>query len=1274
MKKETHFLFFLLLLIPALALGQQTEITLQRTLEWQGIKILTLPDGSSVQVIDLKNGVFTDDQVPLPKWQEDIRLRHICPFNDVTVEVVSIASTPLDTDEIFLVQEDLIPDEIHVQKEIIITSKKPYLRLSIFPFYRNPSTHVIHKVLSLGLKVSYPEEIPAPLKALSYTPNSVLASGEWYKIAVKESGIHKITYEDLVLLGVDVTNLDPHTIRIFGNGTGMLPEKNNKPRHDDLIENPIYVFGEQDITFDPGDYILFYGRSPQSWILDVEESFFDFSKHFYTDQNFYFLNVEQALGKRVKNKASITDLPTFFVNKFNDCASHEPGYYNLIKSGRIWYGDAFNRDSLTHDIRFIFPDLDPNSLGRMRTWAAARAFQNSHIREYLNGEMIDSISISATDPASTTIFGQSKKNSKKRAFNADTLDFHLNYSLPAENAQAWLRYLEINTVRFLKFRGGQLAFRDVKSVGQDNVAEFIIKGQRKDVTIWDVTDIGNVRNQEYFIADSTVRFRINSDSLHEYIAFDGTFFLQPGIIGSVPNQDLHGMSIPDMVIVVHPLFLDQAEILAQLHRDEDQLEVSVVTTQQVFNEFASGVPDPTAIRDLMKMLYDRASAGNEPLYLLLFGDGSYDNKNRIPNNTNFIPTYQSEESLKHTYTYATDDYFGLLDDGEGESAEGSLDIGVGRLPVTSPEEAMALVEKIINYYSAKDTVYSDWRNVICFAADDGNNNLHFNQAEVIAGIVQTKFPGFNVNKIYFDAYSLQQTPAGGRFPEANKALNKAVERGALVINYTGHGSEYTWSDERVLEISDIQKWKNIDKLPLFITATCEFSRFDNPALVSAGELVLLTPSGGGIALLTTTRLAFSTSNFKLDTSIFHNLIPRSGSPDRRLGDLLRVAKNRNNNNNNIKNFVLLGDPAVRLSYPHQQVQTIQINNHPSFTGDDTLRGLSVVTVSGMISDIFGQKLSDFNGVLYPSVFDKQMTYTTRGNMVGSFPASFGLQNNLLFSGTSTVTNGEFSFSFMVPKDIVLDFGRGKISYYAKSEDTDATGMNDNIIIGGINPDPTPDLTGPSISIFLDNTDFRSGNHTGSNPLLMAFLEDPSGINAFGSGVGHDITCSVDSVPSMNYGLNDAFAFDTDSWQQGWVNYPLEDLHPGLHQLWLKAYDLYNNSSVGSVYFIVSSTPDVGLNLVMVYPNPMKDEVKFVFHHEVKSGNVEALIDIFNLAGRKVYSINKTFSAGDMPAASVDWNGTDARNNNLSGGIYPFRLTLKGNGTFSQTGGKLVIIR
>ncbi|MCX6241592.1 MAG: type IX secretion system sortase PorU [Bacteroidetes bacterium] len=1107
--------------------------------------------------------------------------------------------------------------------------------------------------------------------------NSVLSTGAWYKFSVRNNGLYRISYHDLVNMGINPAQVNPANIRIFGNGSGMVPESNAAARIDDLREISILVQDGGDGKFDSTDYFLFYGEGPDSWKLNNYTKTYTHSKNLYSDVSYYFMTFGPGAGRRVIFKPLSDTAANRISIRWDDMILHELDKVNIIRSGKRWLGEQFTKSNRRYDFDFSFPYIDSLSSARMKLGVVGRSDVYSKFRVFRNGVKIDSLSI---DPVSLDFAGDYARAIEKNeilGLPKSSFRISLEYNVPTDASTGWLDYIEIQSARKLYWAGHEFTFRDLNSMGPGWITEFRMKNAKAGIIVWDITNMSEIYQLQTTLADSLLKFKLRTDSLHTFFAFDETHFDTISFVGLVANQNLHALQPKEMIIIVPPVFAGEAQRLADFHRSHNQIEAMVVSIPEIFNEFSCGQPDPGGIRDFVKMLYDRGTVSSRPKYLLLFGDGSYDPKDRVPGNNNFVCTLESQESMSTTASFTSDDFFGIMGELEGYDASGSIEIGVGRFPVNTPEQAKNVVDKIIHYSAKTDTICADWRNNLALVCDEGERNYFVGNSEEIAGILTVKYPFINVNKIYFDAYPMVSIPAGFRFPEANKALNNAVEKGTLLINYIGHGGETGWSNRQVLTIADINSWTNSERLPVFVTATCEFSRFDNPERFSAGEQIIVRPGGGGIAMFSTSRTTFAGTNQSLDTSFFRHMMERRDGKYIRMGDLIMISKNNNQNNSYLRNFVLLGDPAQQIAFPDQDIITTSINNQDPGRPDTAL-GLSAVTVKGRLQDYQGNAINDFNGVLTAKVFDKPTIYSTLGNTAGqangSYPQKFLLQDHLMSRVKVPVTNGEFSFSFVVPKEVGFSLGKGKISYYAENGITDAKGYTNNIIVGGRDPDIIPENNGPSIGLYLDNRGFISGGQTGTDPLLIADLYDTSGINSTGFGIGHDIIGVMDDDWARGVSMNDYYEPTLGTYTRGSLSYQYSGLKPGQHKITLRAFDLFDNSAEQSLYFWILSDSSISIQNIFCYPNPAKTETHFTFTPLSAVGGYDVTIDIYNLWGIKLKSISENFPESGPGPVTIDWDLADGSGNKLISGIYPFSAKFNGkNGAFLNTSGKIVII-
>ncbi|MCF8369509.1 MAG: type IX secretion system sortase PorU [Bacteroidales bacterium] len=1239
------------------------DINYSRNLAWKGIISETNSQGNTNRFLYF-GGASVDLETNLPAfdYKSEGNFRYTYSFD-------SLLFAPCSQEENQFIQHTgFNQEDISIVTSLVYDRKIPFEVARFIPIRYNKLAGTYEKLIYFQLNASIlsATSILAANTVHNYADHSVLKEGNWYKFKTEQSGLYEITYNDLLNAGINPDAINPAHIKLFGNGGGMLPEANSISRKDDLKEIPIIVEGQEDGTFDQNDKIIFYGQSPHIWneVLGV----FLRDIHLYDNSNYYFLTLADEPGLRVETEIAPGN-PNHFIHHYNDYQLHEEELISLILSGKTWYGEEFGQIN-QRMFSFSFPDIDTSENVIIKIGFANRTYLNDYMIVKVNNELFDTITMTSVDPGQTTYARKKKKTFTYTASGPD-INVELEYLPNASSSRAWLDYINVNVSSHLNFHGGQMAFRDLSSILEGARTEFYVANTTESTKIIDVSDNNNIRFLETTFTEGLTSFVVSTDSLREFIAFDGTSFLTPDFLEEVPNQDIHGQGPVDYVIVSHPLFTEQALRLKILHDTLDGFQTLLVEPEQIYNEFSSGKQDPSAIRDMMKMFYDKYP-DNIPRYLLLFGDGSVDPKDRVEHNTNYIVTFQTEESLIASQSYVVDDYFGLLDDNEGNDSHGYLDIGIGRIPTQTAEEAKVAVDKIYSYLSKKEPQFGAWRNQICIIADDEDNNLHLIQADSLADGMGYITDLYNKQKIYLDSYYQEQTPSGQRYPDVNQRLEEQVKKGALVINYIGHGGTGGWAHERILQQADIQNWSNKEKLPVFITATCEFTRFDEPEIYSGGELVLLNSNGGGVALFTTTRLAYAQSNFRLNENLYSRMfVPTDGSMPY-LGDLIRESKPLNQLTT--RNFVLLGDPALKMAYPQYNVSTKTINGvEISMHLPDTIRSLQKVDVTGEITNDEGNVLQNFNGIIRPVIYDKTTIYKTIGNDPSSFPVEFKNQDKILWSGLTSVENGKFSFSFVLPKDMSFSYGQGKISYYANSESVDAGGEFCQLILGGIDENAAYDVNGPKIDLFLNDLSFRSGDQTHENPLMIGFIEDENGINLSSNGIGHTITAVLDKDYSNVLQLNEFYVADTNSYTRGTIHFPFYNLPDGKHTLELKAWDSYNNSSVAEISFVIDRNANLKLSGVKNFPNPFTDNTTFTFRHTKPGSELDIQLEIYNLQGLYIASYKTRVISELTETPFLVWDGKDVNGSKLNPGIYLYMVRVTDeNGNITQQRQKLIL--
>ncbi len=1307
-----HFILLTYLLCFTVFLQGQNNLYINEHLEWTTEYCF---DSDSVpnQCLNCDKCNVSLEKNLLPVYAKKIPLpSHLSEKGKISAKIHN-ASFVEAIGKYFSRLKNEIQQEIRINVAKGWSKKKPFVMISFVPLVQN-SSGTIQQLVDFELEIFIEsDEKPTNtthLKQSETITNSILNQGTFYKMRVTEEGIHKIDYALLESLNVPIAEIEMNRLRVYGNGGGMLPEKAGEDRQDDLLENPIQVIDQNgNNKFDQGDYALFFGESPNQWYWEDGLDRYKYITHLYSQHNHYFLNFDIGAGKRI-TEANNDATPNNTTTSFDALAAHESEQYNIMGSGRVWFGDQMFSGG-EKSFTFSFPNLiKDEGVWFMSRFAAKSHEANSRMDVTVNGTSIGNVSLSKVGQRLESPGGSMGSIEKILTIPVDNVALKVNYTnLGGSDGKGWIDYLQLNARRKLNLSAtalgnGQQLIRDHKSVGEGNITRFELESPAANLRVWDVSDVGNA--QSLSIVNNA--FVVATDTHKKFIAFDNSNHFVPEVVGQISRQNLHEEVYPDMLIIVPERLKTYADELADFHRTEDGLEVKVVDVKTVYNEFSSGNQDITAIRDYVKMYYDRASTAEDlPEYLLLFGDASYDYKNISLNeeeNTNLIPIYESNQAVNRLSSYCSDDYFAMLDDGEGFMQGSGIDIGtfnldiaVGRIPAHNEVQAAAVINKIKHYKSSASL--GEWWNNITFVSDDGNNNLHLNHAESHSKILDEIAPIFNIDKYYIDAFPQLAGPSGDTYPDANKAILNRIFSGSLVMNYIGHGSEKSWAKEGILTKEIIKTLENIDKLPLFITATCTFSRIDDPFNTSAGEWLLINPNGGGVAIVSTVRVVGANGNKEINKKFLEAAFQKQNGEYPTLGEAVMMAKNNMTGSaTNYRKFTLLGDPALRLNYPNLNVRTTNIKNETLEIDTDTVQALSRVRISGEIVDAQGNLIPNFNGILTPVVFDKSITLTTIGNdtptaydpEVGgcppetnssrvdevSCPTEFDLQQNIIFRGNVSVENGKFDFSFIVPKDISFNYGNGKISYFAQNELNTASGLDTNLVIGGVSELVEEDTQGPEVNIFLNDENFVFGGLTAEEALLLVKLEDVSGINTVGTGIGHDVTGKLDEEgESKVFVLNNYYKTELDDFQKGRVEFPLTDLIPGRHTLRVKAWDVFNNSGEGYTEFLVAESAEMALQNVLNYPNPFTDKTNFWFEHNRAGDNLKVHIRVYTLSGRVIKSIHKEFVATGNRVTDIEWDGLDEFGNKIGRGVYVYQLsvTASDNTTVSEVE-RLVILK
>ncbi|HCV50995.1 MAG TPA: hypothetical protein DGP89_06580 [Saprospirales bacterium] len=1235
--------------------GQSKEIV--KNLSWSQEDIQIDPISNELmRIYTVNDGHLSRQHPEIPLYSDQVKL--VANY-EISIQATITKSSPITINT--QAAKDHIQDELNVWTTVEKNRNDYFLVYGFIPVIRSNSGYI--KVEEVRLTIDYGAPLVEKRDGPTFADNSVLSSGAIYKVSFTESGVYKLDYNYLKDLGIDIDNINPKNLAVYTSHGKALAENIIEDRFDDLIESPILIKGEENNVFNSADYILFYAKGDESW--NTSNNTYNHEKNIYSDINYAFIKVKESQGKRLGTSNSLSTT-AYNSSIYNSLQRYEEDKVNLLAAftatqgtGQLWFGDRYNTVK-EYDYTDKF-DLTGYVLGEeieIKLGFAGRNDENtSRVFLDLDGNTLDKslARINDSGSISTNRYANYALMNTTATINNPNGKIVVRYPFQGNDvSEGWLDYLQFIIPKTLNFNGNPILISNQESVNYNNTALSLTGSPDH---IWDVTSLDDIKNA--FVDNGQIKYN-SQDELRLFYAFNEATAMTPTKVGVVENQNLHSIDDVELIVIYHPTFENDIERYVEHRSSFGNLNVIAININHVYNEFSGGKVDPSAIRDLAKMVYDRTDNFK---YLLLVGDGSFDYKQLTPDipDHNFIPVYETKESLDPIDGFPTDDFYALLDINEGTNLKGQLDIAVGRFPVKTAEEFTGLVDKLIHYDTHPDT-QGDWKLKLGFAADDEDSGRHLTDTEDIANQTKLRYPDFNQQKIYFDAFLQESTPGGARFPDATKELNNAVFKGLLVLNYLGHGGPKGWAQERVLQVSDIQSWNNYDNIPLLITATCTFAGYDEPSVESAGEVSLLNERGGAIGLFSTTRAVFASDNKRLVSSVYDTMFTTQGGQLQTLGEILMRGKNKNVQDTqkiNARKFSLLGDPSMRLSVPLLNVETSKINGTSISEFSDTLKALEQVTIEGIITDQNNQFVSDYNGIVYPTIFDKESTLRTLANDSNSGEKSFNVIKNILFKGAATVTNGMFSFTFVVPKDINYAYGPGRISYYATNPDrVDAKGSNDDFIIGGTSNNIIQDNQGPEIQIFMNDESFVYGGITNTDPVLLIKLEDENGINVTGTSIGHDLSGTLDEDNQGTFIMNDFYEATVDNFREGSARYPISGLESGRHSISVKAWDVLNNSSEARSEFVVIKDGDNVLEHVLNYPNPFTTSTNFQFEHDLTSTELDILITIYTISGKVIKTIEATKYATGFRIDDIHWDGTDDFGSDIGKGVYLYKIKVR----------------
>lgn len=1097
-----------------------------------------------------------------------------------------------------------------------------------------------------------------------YATHSQLASGRWVKIRIPSTGIYKITHRELSSMGFS----NPERVRLHGYGGHQLPESDIENCPDDLPEVPLWR---------EGDYMLFYGRGPVSWEKSTTNGY-KHTTNTYATHGYYFLTESDSIAPMpfpnteipvTENASEVTTTQAYQL--------YEKDRFNWMSRGRLFLDDENFSSNPTRNYDFNLTAVENNSPANLTVSFASDNYEKgtSSLTVKLNDKTLGTNSIS-----------YSSQFSKYTSF---TKDFVYNGTLQTgkntvqlihtQKRDAYLDYIVLNYTRRLEMHESFFCFHSPTNSGKQT---FRITQADAQTRVWNINGVrmteyaGKLDGQTY-----TVTAQIPKSNL--FVAVNtAASFPTVEVVGTVANQDLHALPETDLLIVIPAscTWTAQAERLAELHRKYDNLRVAVVRADQIYNEFSSGTPDATAIRRLMKMLYDRATTeADRPKHLLLFADGSSDNRMITKemgqySADNFLPTFQSVRSNSEVESYVMEEYFCLLDDGESAEVASTVmsDASVGRLPVRNLHQATTIVDKIEAYITNQDP--GVWKSKILMLADDNDNtSKHLSDADNVAQVIAGYAPDMMMEKIYWDTYIPEKSSTGIRYPQITNRIYEALKEGVLMVNYSGHGRADALSHEYTWQLNDMREVKN-SRLPLWFTAACDVTPFDLEE-DNLGEVALFNTKGGGIGIVGTTRSVFPDRNEKINKSFCKYLFV-SDNPNghNTIGEALRRAKNEMVNASSINHlhYVLLGDPALKLAIPdHYQVVIDEFNGKSATDKNQNLQAHAgeTITIKGCIVDRQGNIATGFNGLIYPTVYDCEETIegiSDNEELKYDVTYSFTTRNRRLFAGNDSIKQGQFTVTFPMPLDISYADEPGKMFLYAVNDKREeAQGSFEEFLIGGTADELKQDTVGPEIKAYFNSPDFTPGAKVHETPMLYLELFDSDGINATGNGLGHDLIAIIDNDPNLTFVLNNYYNTVAGDYSRGTVAYSLPHIAEGTHTLMVRAWDVMNNSSTIEVPFRVIEGLRPTLTNIWCTPGTATTETTFIIRHNRPQTQLDIKLEVFDFAGRILWE-HRENATPEGNEYHISWNLTTNSGQPIGNGIYLYRATISSAGGSEST--------
>lgn len=1189
---------------------------------WMALLVLALPAKAQQRFFNLTADEVKVDSV-LPHFLYSIPLPENYQDSVYTVSVKYpeyMDMTVSDVANYNRISGAALPSQVPLSQNISVSRRKGYLVASFCPlvFRNNKYQMLVSFMLDVKAKAvknsvlrQRKNDKAYASAADIYAEHSLLASGKWAKIRVSSSGVYQLT--DATVRQAGFSNINK--VKIYGYGGNLQNEAlyaNDLARTDDLKEVPQCVVGGKH---------LFYAKGPVSW---TSNSSTVRRRNPYSDYGYYFITQSDEEPATVD---SATFVSSFYPSPDDYHSLYEVDGYSWYNGGRNLFDPT--PISVGGSQQVVITNTTGSQKGRLTVNVSAGG--TNQIRIQLNGKDIGTLNVPILD-----------------------------YCKAGQDSGTYL-------LDNLKVDGGK-----------------------------DTITIQNVSGE-------TARLDYVSMAWEKAIPLPNLSGSHPAAtyVKNIANQDLHADGQADLVIIIPAsrTLLKQAQRLKEFHESHDGMRVNIVAADQLYNEFSSGTPDANAYRRYLRMLQDRAATeADMPKYLLLFGDCVWDNRMLTADCKRFDPddfllVYESENSFSETVCYAGDSWMGILAEGAGSDARRELqDVGVGRFPVTTVAEAKIMVDKTINY--SKNQNGGAWQNTIMFMGDDGNDNIHMKDVDSVANSVGRDYPNFLIKKVMWDAYTRESSATGNTYPEVSKIIRQQQANGALVMDYGGHGNATLISHESVLGLSDFSESRT-SNLPLWVTAACDIMAFDG-VTETIGEAAVLNEKGGAVAFYGTARTVFTSANKYINHAFMKRVLSLQDGKPITLGEAHRLAQNdvmlgtnryptptredpnktspEQDNTENHLQYSLLGDPALSLNLPTAQVVVDEIDGVAVGSGTmPTVKAGSVIKMKGHVAGVEG-----FNGVVTATVRDTQEEITCKLNNTSNDGAEVAFKyldrTKTLYHGSDSIRNSSFELTFAVPKDINYADGQGMINLYALNTDKTirANGSCDQFIVGG-SAEAKNDSVGPSIYCYLNSPSFVDGGNVNSTPYFVAEIKDKDGINAAGSGIGHDLQLVIDGDMAKTYTLNNNFSYDFGTYTSGSTFYSIPELEEGPHRLQFRAWDIQNNSSTAVLHFNVVKGLRPQLFNIGVTNNPARTSTTFIISHDRMESNMDVVIELFDAAGRQMWrhAESGVSATGNY---TVDWDLSVDGGRPLQTGVYLYRVKVSSEGSsYVSKTKKLIVI-